>query len=80
MSQYLNNLKIGETIDVRGPSGKLVYLGDGKLSVKNLRTAPPTVVKATHINMIAGLNFCWQPFMIYFLLPQEELESRQCFS
>lgn len=57
MTQYLNSLKIGETIDVRGPSGKLVYLGDGKLSMKNLRTAPPTIVKATHINMIAGKFF-----------------------
>jgi len=54
MSQYLNNLKLGETIDVRGPSGKLTYLGNGKLSVKNLRNEPPTVLNATHINMIAG--------------------------
>ena len=29
MSQYLESLKIGDTIDVRGPSGKLHYLGRG---------------------------------------------------
>ena len=29
MSQYLESLKIGDTIDIRGPSGKLTYLGRG---------------------------------------------------
>lgn len=29
MSQYLDNMAIGETIDFRGPSGLLVYKGDG---------------------------------------------------
>ncbi|NXF30914.1 NB5R3 reductase, partial [Nyctibius bracteatus] len=30
MSQYLESLKIGDTIDFRGPSGLLVYKGKGK--------------------------------------------------
>jgi len=30
MSQYLDSLKIGDTIDFRGPSGLLVYKGKGK--------------------------------------------------
>lgn len=30
MSQYLESLKIGDTIDVRGPSGKVTYLGRGR--------------------------------------------------
>ncbi len=30
MSQYLNDMKIGETIDFRGPNGLLVYNGNGK--------------------------------------------------
>ncbi|KAK6625683.1 NADH-cytochrome b5 reductase 2 [Polyplax serrata] len=54
MSQYLENLKLGDTIDVRGPSGKLQYLGHGKFSVKNLRKDPPTIVQAKYVNMIAG--------------------------
>ena len=29
MSQYLNNMEIGDFIDVRGPSGLLVYDGCG---------------------------------------------------
>lgn len=29
MSQYLNDMKIGDYIDVRGPNGLLVYEGRG---------------------------------------------------
>jgi cytochrome-b5 reductase len=34
MSQYLENMKIGDSIDVRGPAGRITYLGNGKLQVK----------------------------------------------
>lgn len=54
MTQYLESLKIGDTIDVRGPSGKLQYLGNGNFSIKNLRKEPPTIIKAARVNMIAG--------------------------
>ena len=30
MTQHLESLEIGDTIDVRGPSGHLTYLGKGK--------------------------------------------------
>lgn len=30
MSQYLENLALGDAIDVRGPNGLLVYEGQGK--------------------------------------------------
>lgn len=30
MSQYLDSLNIGDTIEVRGPSGRLQYKGKGK--------------------------------------------------
>ena len=29
MSQHLDSLTIGDTVDVRGPSGKVIYLGRG---------------------------------------------------
>ena len=29
MSQYLDSLQIGDTVDIRGPDGKVVYLGRG---------------------------------------------------
>lgn len=33
MSQYLDNMEIGETIDVRGPNGLLVYSAPGERAV-----------------------------------------------
>lgn len=54
MSQYVDALKIGDTIAFRGPTGKLQYLGDSKFSIKRLRKEPATEVKATTVNMIAG--------------------------
>lgn len=56
MSQYLNNMKIGDTIDVRGPSGRLQYAGNGTFLIKKLRKDPPVKVVAKQMNMIAGKN------------------------
>lgn len=36
MSQYLDSLKIGDTIDFRGPSGLLVYKGKGKTDSEDM--------------------------------------------
>ncbi|CAG9563237.1 unnamed protein product [Danaus chrysippus] len=54
MSQYLENMKIGDTIDVRGPSGRLQYAGNGTLLVKKLRKDPPVKIVVKKLNMIAG--------------------------
>jgi len=54
LTQHLDSLKIGDTIDVRGPSGRLMYNGKGKFSIKKLRKDPPTKVVAKKLNMIAG--------------------------
>ncbi|KAK9717472.1 Oxidoreductase NAD-binding domain [Popillia japonica] len=54
MSQYLNNLKIGDTIDFRGPSGRLIYIEPGTFSVRKLRKDPPQTIKAKRVSMIAG--------------------------
>lgn len=54
MSQHLESLKIGDTIDVRGPSGRLVYLGNGQFSIKKMRKDPPQIITALKVNMIAG--------------------------
>ena len=34
MSQYIDNLKIGETLSMRGPNGGLEYLADGTFVLK----------------------------------------------
>ncbi|GJQ74887.1 hypothetical protein Trydic_g21723 [Trypoxylus dichotomus] len=54
MSQYLNNLKIGDTIDFRGPSGRLVYIDHGTFSIRKLRKDPPQTVTVKKVSMIAG--------------------------
>ena len=53
MSQYLNSLNLGDTIDVRGPSGKVVYLGRGYLKVK-LPGKPETIRHCRQLGLIAG--------------------------
>uniref|UniRef100_A0AAR5PKL3 NADH-cytochrome b5 reductase n=1 Tax=Dendroctonus ponderosae TaxID=77166 RepID=A0AAR5PKL3_DENPD len=54
MTQHLESLKIGDTIDVRGPSGRLQYTSPGTFSIKKMRKDPATIVKATKVNLIAG--------------------------
>ncbi|KAG5897206.1 hypothetical protein JTB14_022557 [Gonioctena quinquepunctata] len=54
MTQHLESLKLGDTIDVRGPSGRIQYHGHGKFSVKKLRKDPPTAIPAKKVNLIAG--------------------------
>jgi len=54
MSQFVDELKIGDKIAFRGPTGKLQYLGQSKFSIKRLRKEPPVEVEASTVNMIAG--------------------------
>ncbi|CAB3228531.1 unnamed protein product [Arctia plantaginis] len=54
LSQYLENMKLNDTIDVRGPSGRLQYTGNGLFLIKKLRKDPPTKVMVKKLNMIAG--------------------------
>ena len=55
MSQYLENMNIGETIDVRGPSGLLVYRGQGEFAIKPDKKSAAKSVKAAKVSMIAGI-------------------------
>ncbi|CAH2237210.1 NADH-cytochrome b5 reductase 3 isoform X2 [Pararge aegeria] len=54
MSQYLENMKLGDTIDVRGPSGRLQYVNNGAFLIKKLRKDPPVKITTKKLNMIAG--------------------------
>ncbi|KFQ78540.1 NADH-cytochrome b5 reductase 3, partial [Phaethon lepturus] len=55
MSQYLDSLKIGDTIDFRGPSGLLVYKGKGSnFAIRPEKKAEPVTKKAKYVGMIAG--------------------------
>ncbi|NXU01021.1 NB5R3 reductase, partial [Buphagus erythrorhynchus] len=57
MSQYLDSLKIGDTIDFRGPSGLLVYKGKGKAGKFDIRPekkAEAVTKTVKYVGMIAG--------------------------
>ncbi|XP_056137915.1 NADH-cytochrome b5 reductase 2 [Lampris incognitus] len=54
MSQYLDTMAIGDSIDFRGPNGLLVYNGNGKFSIRLDKKSEAKVKKFRHIGMIAG--------------------------
>uniref|UniRef100_A0A5F8HDB3 NADH-cytochrome b5 reductase n=1 Tax=Monodelphis domestica TaxID=13616 RepID=A0A5F8HDB3_MONDO len=54
MSQYLDNMKIGDTIDFRGPNGLLIYNGQGKLAIKPDKKSDSKMKFAKNLGMIAG--------------------------
>eukprot|EP00127_Corallochytrium_limacisporum_P004184 Clim_evm129s157 gene=Clim_evmTU129s157 len=52
MTQYLENMKVGDTIDVKGPKGKLTYEGRGKIDISSISKSEKRV--GNKIGMIAG--------------------------
>lgn len=54
LTQYLNDLPLGHTIDVRGPSGRLVYNGKGEFAIRPDKKSEPVVRKVKKVNMVAG--------------------------
>ena len=57
MSQYLDNLGIGDTIEVRGPNGLMEYQGRGTFAIKPDKKSQPNNVPVRRVNMIAGNSF-----------------------
>jgi len=54
MTQHLESLAIGDSIDVRGPSGLLVYQGRGVFEIKEDKKGEAKEVTAAKVSMIAG--------------------------
>ncbi|KAL7633688.1 UNVERIFIED_CONTAM: hypothetical protein RMT77_015642 [Armadillidium vulgare] len=54
MSQHLDSLKLGDCIDVRGPTGSMEYQGEGVFSIKRDKKSSADTVLAKKLNMIAG--------------------------
>ncbi|XP_062921667.1 NADH-cytochrome b5 reductase 1-like [Mobula hypostoma] len=54
MSQYLEDLKTGDTINFRGPGGLLIYNGKGKFGIQPDKKSPPEDKFARKLGMIAG--------------------------
>lgn len=53
MSQYLESLEVGDSIDVRGPSGHYTYKGNGLFEVEESRKEKK-IMRCKKIGMIAG--------------------------
>jgi cytochrome-b5 reductase len=54
MSQYLENMALGDYMDVRGPSGLLVYNGKGEFAIKAEKKGEAVIKTAKKVGMIAG--------------------------
>uniref|UniRef100_G3TE03 NADH-cytochrome b5 reductase n=1 Tax=Loxodonta africana TaxID=9785 RepID=G3TE03_LOXAF len=54
MSQYLENMNIGDTIEFRGPNGLLVYQGKGKFAIRPDKKSNPIIKTVKSVGMIAG--------------------------
>jgi len=54
MTQHLESMAVGETIDVRGPSGLLQYEGKGSFAIKPDKKSSPSHTKVNRVSMIAG--------------------------
>jgi NAD(P)H-flavin reductase len=48
LSQYMDSLKIGDTLDFKGPSGRIIYKGKGIFSLSGKET------RYTHVGIISG--------------------------
>lgn len=54
MTQHLESLKLGDSITVKGPLGKLKYHGKGQFSIQPDKTTAAEKKTATKLSMIAG--------------------------
>ena len=54
LTQYLENLSLGDSVDVRGPSGLLIYNGRGKFNMKEDKKAGGKDLVVRQVSMIAG--------------------------
>jgi cytochrome-b5 reductase len=54
MSQFLESLNVGDTVDFRGPQGLIVYRGNGYFDVKEDKKTPPVLRHFEEIGLVAG--------------------------
>lgn len=54
MSQHLESLKLGDTINVRGPNGLLEYKGKGEFLIRPDKKKDPEKKHANKVSLIAG--------------------------
>lgn len=68
MSQYLESLKLNDTIDFRGPSGLLVYKGKGKVNIETGHEANSSLFSCLIWWQNPAEACCWRWLIQLFLL------------
>lgn len=69
LTQYLERLEIGQTVDVKGPVGHFVYHGNGAFSVNNKRK------HTARISMLAGGSGITPMFQVRPRSPPSDVAS-----
>uniref|UniRef100_A0A3Q3XMS2 NADH-cytochrome b5 reductase n=1 Tax=Mola mola TaxID=94237 RepID=A0A3Q3XMS2_MOLML len=78
MSQYLDNMAIGDTIDFRGPNGLLVYNGNGRISIRADKKSEPKARSFKHIGMIAGGTGITPMLQLIRRITSDPTDKTQC--
>ncbi|XP_078276767.1 NADH-cytochrome b5 reductase 1-like [Rhinoraja longicauda] len=79
MSQYLEDLKIGDTIHFRGPGGLLLYDGKGNFGIQPDKKSPPEAKFATKLGMIAGGSGITPMLQLIRAITKERDDSTICY-
>ncbi|KAF5898746.1 NADH-cytochrome b5 reductase 2-like, partial [Clarias magur] len=78
MSQYLNDMKIGDTIDFRGPNGLLVYNGNGQFAIRPDKKSDAKLRKFKHVGMIAGGTGITPMLQLIRTITADPTDSTKC--
>merc|ERR1711976_286413 len=76
-------MKVGEAIDVRGPSGNLIYNGNGEFSIRKDKKSEPKITTYKKVSMIAGgtgITPMLQLVRTVFRDPNDKTELRLLFA
>jgi len=77
MSQHLDSMKIGDTIDVKGPLGEFVYRGMGSFGLKG---KPGKCSKITLVAGGTGLTPCYQVLAAVLREAQDPTQVRLLYA
>lgn len=70
LTQYLENMEIGDSIDFRGPSGRLQYVENGTFLIRPDRKDPPVKTTAKKLSMVAGRSLLICTFAAIIVKPR----------
>lgn len=79
MTQYLDSLNIGDSIEVRGPNGLLQYQGNGEFKIQPDKKSPPKTHHYKNLCMIAGGSGITPMYqMILHILREPDDQTKLC--